>query len=935
MTTSTLRYILPVLVFFMAGTLTLSAQVSKSAFKGIVHDDAGLPVPGATLMILDAADSTLVQFGTTDAQGAFNIRNVPKGDFLLNITFLGMQPSYQPITSGLVAETDLGTIALQQENTILNEVQVKADYVPIEVTKDTISYNADAFQTQPNAVVEDLLKKLPGIEVAPDGTIKAQGEEVKNIYVDGKEFFGSDPKMATKNLPANALKKIKVYDKKSDMADFTGVDDGTREKTIDLQLREEFKEGLFGTAEAGYGTDDRYNGKATINRFTKTSQLSFLGQLNNINQQGFSFSDRMNFIGGMRGMSSGGGGGGSRSPDNSISQDVPISDGTATGLTTTGAAGINFNWQKTKKFNLRSSYFFNNVDKDLVQRSYRQNLSDDPFDTDERSENTTNNLSHSIALNSDIKPDSTQQVKVSARLNFGNGNGLDTSLLQNIVPVDILENQSRTRTDGTSNSYSLNANANYIKRFGNKGRNVSLGGTVTSGNQDNETLLEALTEYFTSGNSSLLDQEQFTISDNIRLDAQVSYTEPLKKRRFLEFSYNFNTLDADYDHTVNDLENSVPVFNDTLSNTYSSVFQYHRPGVSYRFSGENTTYSAGLQYQVSELTGQVSRSEEDIRQTYNHFLPRFFWRSDLGNGKNIRFNYNTRINQPSITQLSPVIDNSDPLRLYVGNPNLDAEYTHNLNFNFHSFSQFSSTAIFASIGGTVTNNKIITSRFINEEFREISTPININVESGANMYVSYGRPFKPIHSRVTFDGSANLTKTQNVIADELLDLNRWSRMIGISISNMNSKVLEYSLGGKWTFTDNYYTSDESLDQNTLLHNYYVSVTLTAWKKWKLSGSYDYKLYSSDQFAENQSLPLMQFSLSRFILKGDKGQLKFSVFDVLDENRGLSLTANPNYIEEIRSNSIGRYAMFSFIYSIRGAGAEPPGGSFKPWTGPRM
>ncbi len=291
----------------------------------------------------------------------------------------------------------------------------------------------------------------------------------------------------------------------------------------------------------------------------------------------------------------------------------------------------------------------------------------------------------------------------------------------------------------------------------------------------------------------------------------------------------------------------------------------------------------------------------------------------------MRFNYTTRVNQPSITQLSPVIDNSDPLRLYVGNPDLDAEYSHNANFNFHSFSQFSSTSFFASLGGSITQHKIITSRFVNDAFQEVSTPINIDQETGMNAYVSYGQPLKLIHSRFTVDGNFSFTKTQNVVSAELLDLNRWSRTGGITISNMNSEVLEYNVGAKWTFSDNYYNSDETLNQNTLLHNYFVDFTLTVWKKWKLQAGYDYKLYTSDQFAENQSLPLMKASISRFVMKGDKGQIKLSVFDVLDENRGVSYTANPNYIEEIRSNSIGRYGMLSFIYSLRGAGAAPGGG----------
>ena len=916
---------LSILLSFIFISFSLSAQVSKTTFKGALEDEAGLPIPGATLMVLDAVDSTLVQFGTSDTQGAFTIKNIPKGNYLLNISFLGMEPLFQPITSGLTEETDLGKIKLLPATTILSEVEVKADFTPIQISKDTISYNADAFQTQPNAVVEDLLKKLPGIEVGADGKIKAQGEEVQNIYVDGKEFFGSDPTMATKNLPAKALKKVKVYDKKSDMSSFTGVDDGTREKTIDLQLKDEFKEGLFGTAEAGYGTDERYNAKAAINRFTKTTQLSFLGQLNNINQQGFSFNDRMNFSGGMRGMSGGGGG---RSSEMSMTQDVPFSSGVSNGLVNTGAAGLNFNWQKSKKFNIRSSYFYNDVDKNLIENSFRENLSTNPFNTDEDSESDTENRSHSFALNSDIKPDSTQQVKVNARLGFGDGTSLSESFLQNIVPDNILENQSLTNTLNTSDNLSLNANATYIKRLGNTGRSFSVGGTVTSGEQNTDSQLDALTEYFSTGETDALDQLQYTLSNDLRLDGQFSYTEPLKKRRFLEFSYNFNTLNADYVHDVYDVENGNQVINDTLSNFYTSVFQYHRPGVSFRYSGEVNTVNAGLQYQMSELTGELSRNETDIRQTYNHLLPKFMWRSDLGNGKNLRFSYNTKITQPTITQLSPVLDNADPLRLYIGNPNLDAEYNHNASINFHAFSQFSSTAFFASIGGTLTNHKIITSRFINEEFREISTPLNIDNESGLNMYVSYGRPFKPIHSRFTIDANFNYTNTQNVIGTDLLDLNRWSRTAGITISNMNSKVLEYNLGAKLTFSDNYYTSDEALNQNTLLHNYFIDFTLTVWKKWRLNAGYDYKLYTSDQFAESQSLPLMQASISRFVLPGDKGQIKLSVFDALDENRGISQTATPNYLEEVKTNSIGRYVMLSFIYSLRAAGAAPEQGAFK-------
>jgi hypothetical protein len=265
----------------------------------------------------------------------------------------------------------------------------------------------------------------------------------------------------------------------------------------------------------------------------------------------------------------------------------------------------------------------------------------------------------------------------------------------------------------------------------------------------------------------------------------------------------------------------------------------------------------------------------------------------------------------------------------VGNENLDAEYSHNMSLNFHSFSQFSSTSLFASVSGSITKDRIITSKTTDANRVETSKPINIDQESRLTFYGSFGRPFKPIHSRFTINANFTYTKTQNSINNQLLDLNRWSRTAGLTISNMNSKVLEYNLGARYTFSDSYYKADENLNQNTLNSNYFIDATVTVWKKWRIGGSYDYNLYSSDEFGEDQALPMMKFSLSRYVLPGDKGELRFAVFDVLDENRGLSRSADINYLEEIRSNSIGRYAMLSFIYSIRGAAQQGAGpGEFR-------
>jgi hypothetical protein len=901
------------------------SQSGKTNFTGKIVDDADLPIPGATLMIVQATDSTLVQFGTTNTEGTFTIKGVPKGEYLLNVNFLGMAPLFLPITAGVEEEKNMGTIKMQAASKVLGAVEITADHMPIEITKDTISYNADAFETQPNAVVEDLLKKLPGIEVGSDGTITAQGEQVNKVLVDGKEFFGDDPKMATKNLPARALKKVKVYDKQSEVSEFTGVDDGVRERTIDLQLKEEFKKGLFGTAQAGYGTDEKYNARASINKFSKTSQLSFLGQFNNINDQGFSFSDRMNFSGGSRG---GMGGGGMRTVEMRVSSsDIPFGDAGNAGLVTTGAAGLNFNYQKNKNFNIRSSYFYNNVDKDLLKDAFRQNRAvSDPYDTYEDSEDYTANRSHSFALNSDWQVDSTSQVQISSRLNFGNGDATGESFLENYVST-LLENRTVNTTADASDNLSFSGGLTYMKRLGTRGRNFSLSGNYSKNETDTESALEAINEFFTTGNTELLNQLQASDSEECRYDGQFSYTEPLGKRRFLEFGYSYNNAESNYKKAGADiLPDGSTVLNPELTTDYTSVFQYHRPGMTFRYSGEVHNINIGLQYQLSDLDGHIDLGENAIGRSYSHLLPRAIWRYDIGNGKNLRVSYTTRVNSPSITQLSPVVNNSDPLRLYVGNPELDAEYNHNLNINLHSFSQFSSSSFFASLSGTLTKDKIITSRTVDAMFIETSKPINIDDESRMSVYASYGRPFKPLHSRFSVNANLSYTKTQNFIQTDLLDTDRWSRSGGLTISNMNSKVLEYNLGGRWTFTDNLYKSNEALNQKTLLSNYFIDATVTIWKKWKLQGGYDYNLYSSDEFAENQSLPLMKVSLSRFVLPNDKGQIKLSVFDVLDENRGLSRSADVNYLEEVRTNSIGRYAMLSFIYTIgSNMMGGPPGG----------
>ncbi|MEM8892673.1 MAG: TonB-dependent receptor, partial [Bacteroidota bacterium] len=301
--------------FLLSLSQLLFAQKSSMELMGKIIDEENQPLKGATVVVLNAADSIMVSFALSNKDGSFKFRRIQVGEYLLQVTFIGYKKISQELNIDQIDQEirDLGTLVMEEQDLSLDEVAIEAEQTPILLKKDTVEYNAGSFKVQPNAAVEDLLRKLPGVEVERDGTVKAQGEGVQKILVDGKEFFGDDPTIATKNLPADAVDKVQVFDKKSEMAEFSGIDDGERNKTINLKLKDGKKQGAFGKIRGGYGTEDRYEGNFNINRFSKKLQLSALGMFNNTNQQGFSFNDYIQFMGGLGNMMTAGGGGGGMS----------------------------------------------------------------------------------------------------------------------------------------------------------------------------------------------------------------------------------------------------------------------------------------------------------------------------------------------------------------------------------------------------------------------------------------------------------------------------------------------------------------------------------------------------------------------------------------------------------------------------------------------
>jgi hypothetical protein len=443
-----------ILILFVAVSWTATAQ--KFSIKGQLLDTLNNPLPSATVLLLNPKDSSLVNFGVGDAQGNFELRNVTRSEHLFKVTFLGYRPHWQKVTppeTGTVA--DLGKIKMEAASSELEAIEIAADRAPVTVKRDTIEFNAGSFKTKQNAVVEDLLKKLPGVEVDNDGNITAQGEQVRRVTVDGKNFFGNDPKLATKNLPADAIDKVQVFDKKSDQTAFSGIDDGQREKTINLELKEEKRNGAFGTMMAGAGTDDRFQGRVNMNRFSKGKQLSFLGMGNNTNEQGFSMDEYMNFTGGSQRMMGGGAVRLEFGGDNS--NGVPLNFGNrANGIMTNYAGGLNLNNQFNTKTELNGSYFYNYLDHDKDQSTFRQNFLPDnqSFTFHQNSRQQNSNSNHRVNLTLDHKMDSANSLKLTTNVTYNETDSEVISTSENLNPDNSVQSESErlSLSSGTNQS---------------------------------------------------------------------------------------------------------------------------------------------------------------------------------------------------------------------------------------------------------------------------------------------------------------------------------------------------------------------------------------------------------------------------------------------------------------------------------------------------
>ncbi len=919
------------LVLFFTIIASLSLQAQQGSVKGKLKDTlANQPVYGATITLMTAKDSSLISFTMTNQQGEFKLTGLPKDSFRLLITHVNYHNHTRKFS--LTDENnarDMGEIPLGDKFKILSEIVIEGEAPPVTLRADTIEYNAGSFKVLPNSNVEDMLKKLPGVKVEKDGTVKAQGQKVNKVFVDGKEFFGNDPKIATRNLPADAVDKVQVYDRMSDQAQMTGFDDGNSEKAINLKLKKDKKKGLFGKLSGGIGTDDRFEGRGNVNSFKNERQLSAIAMANNTNAEGFSFMDILNFSGGMSQMQQSGG-----NISISINSDDPnaamMGLNNNTGINTTKAVGLNYNNLLSKKTDLRSNYFFNStnpyIDKQ-IQRQYI--LPDSSYFYNQRSVSDNTNNSHRLNFSVEQRFDSSMSLKISPSFTQQSSTTRSNSVYETSSEAHVKTNDGFSANFGRTEGFNFRNDLLFRKKFKQKGRTFSFNLNNQLNKMDGEGDQQSVNRFYALNGSLLrsdsINQRNFSEANLQGYNIRAVFTEPLGKRLLAELSAgksNTNSGSTRETYNYNHFSDKFDQPNALLSNDFSTSYGTLQAGAKLRYQKKKFNIAGGAQWQEAELKGKVSANGKDtlLKQKFYNVLPNARLQYNFTRFRNLNLNYTSNTNQPSVTQLQPVPDISNPLNIRIGNPALKQEFIQTLNLNYMSVTPFKGTNFFAFLSLRQIGDRIVNSDSITAFGVKYTRPVNVNGSYQLNGDINWGMPLSFI-KKTTLNLGLNAGQSKDIqfINSKRNNINTTQLRPNISIENNGLEKLSIGLNYSSVFYHTKYSLQPALNTKYFTHE------LGSFLNWQLPANFyfatDFTYTINTKRAEgfNANVSLWNASVSKQFLKYNRGEFKLRAFDLLNQNVGVSRSSNNNYIEDTRTNILRRYLMLSFTYSLSKSG----------------
>ena len=903
------------LVFILLSAITLSAY----NITGVIVDDTGEPLPEAGVRLLAARDSSYVKGCAANIDGKFTLTGVNNGRYVIEFSYVGYNTLKQAVTVNGAA-LNLNKITLSESSVMLKEAVVTAVKTPVKVMEDTVEFNADSYTTQPNAVVEDLLKRLPGVEVDTDGKITHNGKEITKILVDGKEFFSDDPKVASKNLPVDMIDKLQVVDRKSDLARLTGVDDGEDETVINLTVKKGMKNGWFGTAEAGYGTDSRYKATFNVNRFWGDNQLTFIGNANNTNELGFSDGNGNRFR----------------------------RFGGSNGINDSQQFGVNFNIGNQEIFRVGGDVMYSHTNQDTRKRTETIYNFQDSFPTQSASNNSIDK-GHNIRADFRIQwnPDSFNVFDFRPNLSYNVNDSWNDSQSTNFAYNAARDSVARSinRTDSHGKSFEFGGEAIYSHKFKSRpGRSFSVQLRYQLSNIREDENSYSWNKFFLMDSLNLYDQYMDNHTWSNTVQTRLTWTEPIgdvKKGNFLTFAYRvqyrWNNADKNvYDHPViYDIDGvydpvidyTQAIFNDTLSNQFRNDYFNQTIRLGYKKVTKKYNLDAGLSF-----VPQMSRSRDLIR-TERSIPTRWVWNYAPFLRMNVKFSktsslnmfYNGRSSQPSMSQLQPVADYSDPLRIIIGNPDLDPTFSHNLRLRFQNFNPESQRSIMLMFDGQVVQNSIVSRTQYNQETSgQVTTYENVNGVWNARLMNMFSMPFGSKKtwrlSNMFFGNAAQSVGFNNGMRNTQRNL-MFSESFGLAF-----RPTSLELEIRPFYRLQYLTNSISTNNNSTVQNYGGMFNGTYYTPIGIVLATDLNYNASTGYSagyDTRSL-LWNASIAYQFLPGQAATIAVKAYDLLQQRSSVRRQSAGNYTSDTEYNTLGRYLMFSFTYRFNtfGKGNEP-------------
>ena len=921
-----LTALLFVLIFFTTKTQAQSISVSGSVEDTIQNKG----VQNAVVALLTVTDSVLYKFTRSDAKGNYVFKNLKAGNYILMTT----HPYFADYVDNISASGNtviIPQIALTSKSKLLQEVIVKTGN-PIRIKGDTTIYTADSFKVSANANVEELLKKLPGIQVDKNGKITAMGQQVTKVLVDGEEFFGDDPGMAVKNIRADAVKEVQVFDKKSDQSEFTGIDDGVTQKTINLKLKEDKKKGYFGKIDLAGGLvkkiDDRYNSNILLSSFKGKRKISGFLLTGNTGQDGLSWQDREKFGGENENISM------SMDDNGQVnfmwtggnSDDEPDVN-TQNGFIRNMNAGLQYSNKWNDKHTINLSPKYNNQIYTNGQNRFSQTQYGDSLLNDRSTTNTfVNRYNYKTTASYEVKLDSNNSIKFTAKTNFYHTESEEDRASVGTGNTGTLKNSMNSLIKTDNDKLSLFGSLLFKHRFKKLRRTISLNTDWNSLTSDATNNLKSFNQAYYNGlatTAQYIDQQRFTDKTNTRVSGRLVYTEPLSKKYSLELAYELsynkgknNQVTYEYSPVTQKFDVAV----DSLTNDFTQSIVINKPSMRISYSDKKIKFSFGSGFGFTQFDLKDNTLNKDYVRNYTNFFPSANFNYSYKSQHDFRIGYNGNTTQPSISQLQPLRNNTDYFNQYIGNPQLKPSFTNSFNISHNTYNFLKDIFTYQSVNVRVISNSITNNRIVDlDSGKTVTQPINTNGNYSISLWAGMGFKLKKIDTRFYFGPGFTYSKTADVFNTVLNYSKNLSAGFNLSASKSKEKKYEFSIDDNVSY--NYSKTSQSNTSSAFLTNRLsLSAKVFIIKSLSIKSDYEFNTQQKTQQLNALSTHIWNGRLEK-TFKKDEFTFYFLVRDLLNQNVGITRNFDRNRFTEERNDRLKRYWMIGFTWNFKNNGPK--------------